>query len=156
VTYYGYNVRFHFTFACGCQTKVGPVLEKWAYQAAGLGAEQRCTEHGAPEARRIVRTLDGPHGEIALGWWKCDDGTKIFLTWEPASHWVRAYNKTEGRYPVDWEETLVVEIRDEERIWRLVGGGSLGGDRPEPASEILGRFGVEGSSRAGRDSGSER
>jgi hypothetical protein len=62
MTYYGYRVSFRFTFSCGCTRQAGPILEKFAYQYAGLGAEQRCKEHGAPEVKRLVRRLDGPQG----------------------------------------------------------------------------------------------
>ncbi len=31
MTYYGYSVRFTFTFSCGCTQKVGPILQKFAY-----------------------------------------------------------------------------------------------------------------------------
>jgi hypothetical protein len=30
--------------------------------------------------RRFVRRLEGLHGEVALGWWSREDGTRIFLT----------------------------------------------------------------------------
>jgi hypothetical protein len=107
---HGYETLFRFTFSCGCVRKVGPILEKFAYQYAGLGSRQRCQKHGAPEVDRVVRKCGGPHGEIALGWWKRPNGERIFLTWEPASLWVRLYDHTEGRYPVQWEETRLVKI----------------------------------------------
>ena len=62
VTNYGWRMTFRFRFACGCSQKKGPVLEKFVYQCAGLGREQRCARHGAPEIRRTVRKVDGPHG----------------------------------------------------------------------------------------------
>ena len=45
----------------------------------------------ASYARTVIGLdrLDGPHGEMELGWWNRGDGTKIFLTWEPATRWVR-------------------------------------------------------------------
>ncbi len=84
---------------------------------------------------------------MELGWWTRPSGERIFLTWEPASQWVRLYDHTERRYPVLWEETYFVKIADEKTIWRLVGGDHLGGDRPEPADEILSRFREAASTR---------
>jgi len=64
MTYYGYRVSFHFTFACGCSHDAGPIFEKFAYQYAHLGAEQRCPEHDAAEVGRVVTRLDGPHRSV--------------------------------------------------------------------------------------------
>ena len=144
MTYYGYSVRLTFTFSCGCTRKAGPILEKFAYQYARLGAKQTCAEHGGHEVDRVVRKIDGPHGENELGWWTRPDGSRIFLTWSPASHWVRMNG---------WE---FVRIADEDTIWKVVGDGvsadHLGGDWPEPAEDILARL----RAAASRDQGAVR
>jgi hypothetical protein len=101
VTYYGWRVRFRFRFDCGCSATAGPILQKFAYQYARLGAAQKCKRHGAREVERSVEKIDGPHGEHALGIWQRSDGTRIFLTWEPATGWVTAAVMV-GRYPRDW------------------------------------------------------
>jgi hypothetical protein len=69
MTYYGYSVRFEFTFSCGCTRKAGPILEKFAYQYARMGAKQQCETHGGHEINRVVTRIDGPHGNIELGLW---------------------------------------------------------------------------------------
>jgi hypothetical protein len=123
MTYYGHTVLFRFTFDCRCSRTVGPILEKFAYQYARLGAPQRCKTHGSPEVARVVTTLDGPHGEIELGWWNRQDGTRILLTWEQSSSWVRVYDGTEERDPVEWRARRVVKIAEADTIREVVGGG---------------------------------
>jgi hypothetical protein len=140
VTYYGWRVRFEFTFACGCSTGHGPIHEKFAYQYAGLGAPQTCRAHGAREVERVVEKIDGPHGEYTLGWWKRGDGTGIVLNWEPGTGSVFHGETTGGLYPARGQWQRLGRIADRALIWQLVGGTSLGGDRPEPADEILARF----------------
>ncbi|MBO0747527.1 MAG: hypothetical protein J2O47_04220, partial [Acidimicrobiaceae bacterium] len=68
MTYYGHDVEFRFTFSCGCTKKVGPTLEKFAYQYARLGAKQQCEKHGGHEVNRVVKRIGGPHATVELGW----------------------------------------------------------------------------------------
>ncbi len=140
MTYYGYRVLFRFRFACGCTEKVGPILEKFAYQYARLGAKRQCKAHHAPELNRAVRRVSGPHGTIELGWWTRQNGTRIFLTWEPASHWVRVYDPVRQVGRFGRKHQALVQIADRDTIWRVVGGDHLGGEWSEPAEEILYRF----------------
>jgi hypothetical protein len=64
MTYYGYEMVFRFTFSCGCVREVGPILEKFAYQYGGLGAQQRCKKRGAPEVDRLVRRHGAPRARL--------------------------------------------------------------------------------------------
>lgn len=150
MTYYGYEVLFTFTFSCGCTGKKGPILEKFAYQYAGLGRKQTCQKHGAPEVDRKVRERGEPHGWKELGFWTRRDGTKIFLTWTPASGGVYLWELGGGVDPGNVnigsfrDIRHLVKIAEERTIWKLVGGDRpaphLGGHWPEPAEEVLTRF----------------
>jgi hypothetical protein len=150
VTYYGYHVRFHFRFSCGCTEKKGPILEKFAYQYAGLGRKQTCKKHGFPEVSRVVTNIDGPYGNLDLGYWRRQDGTTIFLTWTPASGWVDLWEVGDGVDPNNVnigsfrDVRHLVQIPKERTIWILVGGGKpaphLGSYWEEPAEDVLARF----------------
>lgn len=150
MTYYGWKVLFTFSFSCGCTMKRGPILEKFAYQYARLGAKQECKKHGGHEVDRVVTKIDGPHGWMELGFWTRQDGSRIFLTWTPASGWVDLWELGDG---VDPDNVNISSFRDvrhlvqipkERTIWKLVGGDApashLGGEWSEPADEILARL----------------
>ena len=119
MTYYGYRVLFTFTFSCGCTGKKGPILEKFAYQYAGLGRKQTCAKHGAPEVDRKVRRRGEPHGWNELGFWTRRDGTKIFLTWTPASGWVDLWELEDG---VDSENVGIGSARDIRHLVKIAKG----------------------------------
>ena len=100
------------------------------------------------------KKISGPHGTTELGFWTRNDGSKIFLTWTPASGWVDLWD---GVDPDNLQGSFLnsstdirhlVKIPKERMIWKLVGGGKpadhLGGNWSEPAEDVLARFRAAG------------
>ncbi len=150
MTYYGFSIVLTLKFSCGCTKKQGPILEKFAYQYARLGAKQKCKKHGGHEVDRVVTKIDGPHGWVELGFWRRENGTWIFLTWTPATGsvdlWDGVVNPDNliniGSFT---DIRNLVHISDDDTIWRVVGSGPradhLGGKwTHERAEAILARL----------------
>lgn len=140
MTYYGFKIIFHFTFACGCTRRRGPIFERFAYMYAGLGEPQWCGRHNSAEVSREVERVDGPHGYISMGWWRLEDGSKVFLAWSPQTRRVWVADFIGSELPAEWGGEEIVQLPDLRTVYAVVGDDHLGGDRPESAGEILARL----------------